>query len=288
MTQVQPTDSLSGIANLIGSAPAALASGTGIPSSIYSGSEQPLGVPADWFNQSPNSVWLAGIGPVSLSQAEGIRSHLSVGDQPSIQTVAPPPRPYMPSDVYSPANNPTEIPALQQKLIQAGLLDPTTAGYTPGLWGSSEASAFMHVLELANVNRVDWHTALDYIVQHPNAASTAAKQVTVTSPLDAQSAFMSAMESALGRKPNTKESNAFTQAWSEYERSTLQADAEAKLQQSLNPQPNAQALVGVASPSSYAQNYIETNYSGEQQGQGMLHGLGIIEQLISSSKGAGG
>lgn len=66
--------------------------------------------------------------------------------------------------------SPTEIKALQNQLIAAGMIDE--AAVRPGIWGPETAKAMRNVLGYANNARMDYTDALDILATNPSPAAS--------------------------------------------------------------------------------------------------------------------
>lgn len=259
--------------------------GNGPPAVIDKNVEQPLGVPSNYV--SPR--WIDGVGPVSQGGVDAARRYGATPEDRAARGNIPGRHSYYyASDAYAPASNPSDIPDLQQKLIKAGLLDPTKPGYTPGLWGALEVQAYINVLTQANIYGVDADRMLDYKVGHPGQDLNAIQQISLSSPISIQQAFESAFESSLGHKPAPDQTAAFVSAYQHYQVTGETAGAKAAAAYAKNPATAPTSITDTAAPGDFAKNYIDTQYASEEAGVGYQHGLDLIKNEISSTAHAGG
>lgn len=235
----------------------------------------------------PPTAYLPGLLPHGYSPAGGAAAHgsmMGAGTGAGTAAVG-----YRDADLYEPARNPSEVPDLQQKLIKAGLLDPSQPGYVPGLWGTLEVAAYQQILGRANIAGVDAGTMLDYVVAHPGSSSTdAMKQIALTSPISIGQAFEQAFKTTLGHRPSAEQTAAFTSAYQSYETQTLTGQAASQAAYAKHPTGAPKSITDTATPGDFAQNYLDTNFASQEAGVGYQHGLDLIGNLISGSKSAGG
>lgn len=173
---------------------------------------------------------------------------------------------YRNSDTYAPAQgDPASIEAIQQQMIQAGLLDPSTVHW--GLWGASDQTAYLTVLQQSNQYGVSADKMLPYLASHPNTPT-----VQLANPIDVNAVADSVIPQVLGRTLTKGEKSKLVDAWHKVQADTAAATPTGG--------PGQTSQTAAPSLTDFATSYEEEQNPGDFAHHAQTTALGWIHNAL--------
>ena len=160
--------------------------------------------------------------------------------------------PYKDSNAWDPANDPGNIPAMQQKMIAAGLVAKNKVTF--GRWDNTMATAYKSVLSFANATGMSADDALNTMTQlgAPEKMPGSSRTRRLEDPSRVEAAYQSAAQQLLGHTLPEAQAAAFAKeinaqeiaAGTLYGTPDVSAEAAAQIQQQFPAQSKAYGLAG--------------------------------------------
>lgn len=193
---------------------------------------------------------------------------------------------YFTGDEWKPASYPIEqIVALQQQLIDAGLLEPP---YQRGVWDSASRDAYKGLLAYANARGVNSSDALATVREAIGRFGASASQrarpltITLTNPADVASLASDIAVRTIGRRLTDQESANLAQAYNALER---QSQQQAYEQAGSGIAENATGGEITAPPnaSTYAESTVRAEHPEEATEMSTIRNFDTFRNLLASS-----
>jgi len=211
------------------------------------------------------------------------------GDQSGSVNGAPVAPKYQTGDEFTVASMPPEqLARLQQQLASAGLIGSNTK-IRVGIADDATVAAFKSLLGFANVNGLDWHSALSKLMTNPPVDTT--PSIEQTSPMDEDLALYSAAQKLLGRDPTPQQLDGFRPYYNALT-TTQQTDTLAARQPSVDGTTGGLTSSSPISPttindapnlSSAAEGYLRQNSGLQVQGENLSHVMDALDSIISGA-----
>lgn len=251
-----------------------------------SSTAQPINVPPGYQPPTfePGGSLLTGIDPAEYASmftgppAPNHSQITSLGGNVSKHT-------YVEGDQWGPVHEPTaQVLALQQQLIAAGFLDPST--YHKGVWDINSADAYKMVLGIANTYGASAPDMLSSLVANPVAKPKGYKApLSMTNPADIAAAVSgggpgqtNAARSLLGQDLPASETQSFVKWYQDQE--TQARDAYNRLD--LN---TGTSYTGAPGLDAAAQAYIKQNNLGQAVAYGTASRMLTFFSMLNGVSG---
>jgi hypothetical protein len=220
----------------------------------------------------------------------------SLGDQSGVVSGAPVLPRYMSGNEFDIASFPPEqLARLQQQLATAGLIGPSTKVHV-GVADDATINAFKSLLGFANVNGLEWPTALAKLVQNPPQTGSSAASgigggggnvIQQENPANEDDALRSAAQQLLGKDPSPEQLQGFRPYYDALTRSAQQQGNTigntSDLQDADGGQTPPQTVVNPPSLSDAAESYLRQNAGIQVQGENLSHVMNALDGLISGA-----
>lgn len=181
---------------------------------------------------------------------------------------------------------PEVIAQLQQQMATAGLIGPDTK-FRVGLADSATTNAFATVLGYANVNGLDWKSALARLVNTPQVtpaggSNPSGKPIEQANPADEDAALRDAAQKLIGKDPSPEQIQGFRPYYDALTRNAQQQTTVGSVG-SVGSAAQPSTVLDAPTLDDAAESYLRQNAGLQVQGENLSHVMDALDNLINGA-----